>query len=159
MKNNLGDYDDSLLWHYTAAKPHLDNIIKDKLLKVSHVEKKLGEKATLWFSKDQMWEPTSIKVPKGLVTYKGIEGLFFQHMFCGAGRVGVKFSDFNFTSWEKYKKLTPNNAREHIWMENVAEKALAKWENWFCVYHDIPFNKWRKVQKFDGKIWVDVLIS
>ena len=156
MKNKLKDDNDSLVWHYTAAKPHLDNIIGDKLLKVSYVEKKLGEKATLWFSKDQMWEPTSIKVPNGLDTYKGTEGLLFQHLFCGIGRIGVKFTDFNFTNWNEYKKLNTDKFEELTWMENMAEKALAKKENWFCVYEDIPANKWEKVQKFDGQKWCDI---
>ena len=150
----MNQNDNPLVWHYTA-KQHLTNIINDELLKVSKVEKDLGLKASLWFSKEQFWEPTACKVGYG--SHKDPkEGLIFQHSILGAGRIGVKEDDFNFLDWDTYCANSKDDPQVLNAMLKSGLKNGAKKENWLCLFQNVPSNKWESAQLFDGKEWQDV---
>lgn len=146
----------NLVWHYTA-KQHLDNILKDKLLKVSKVEQDLGLKPSLWFSKDQYWEPTACKV--GFGSFKDPkESLLFQHSILGAARIGLEENDFRFVGWDIYCRVSKDDSRVLEAMLKKGIESGAKKENWLCIFENVPSKKWRSIQLFDGKDWIDYQI-
>ncbi|WP_409028951.1 hypothetical protein [Gracilimonas sediminicola] len=150
----MNQNDNPLVWHYTA-KQHLTNITKEELLKVSKVEKELGLKASLWFSRDQYWEPTACKV--GFGSFKDPkESLMYQHTLLGAARIGVNEENFSFIGWDDYCKVSKDDPRVLDAMLKKGIESGAKKDNWLCLFQNIPATKWDSVQIFDGKEWKDL---
>lgn len=163
--NEIGAYHQKLLpingnnpeiiWHYTTLQ-HLYEIIKDGVLKVSYVERQLGDKKpSIWFSKEQYWEPSVYLTNEQSVT--GQARMKLLRNLPGIGRIGIKFSKERFNTWAKYKHVCklPEDIIQS--MEDLQKNDGCNLLNCYCLFNDVKKSEWVSVQKFDGMDWIDIV--
>lgn len=132
------------LYHYTSVFT-LRNILKDKLLKMSNMAKKVD---SLWFSSNESWEESATKMTITKRNEVRQQSKEEQYESSGLARIALKKSIL-FTSWENYLKL----ARIPDRFSNEMEKCGNKNE-WFCRLKNIPSSQWEKVEIWDGENWI-----
>jgi hypothetical protein len=144
------------IWHYTSME-HAKSILKDKMLRISSIEKKWGWKPALWFSRATRWEPTATK----MFRFKETNELRLlteeeQLELIGMARFGIEFTE-QLISWNEYKNNSGIPAREHRAMAKVGKEKGAHPNNWYCSFEDIPLNKCVAIEQFDGKEWISIM--
>ena len=110
-----------LVYHYT----HLiagETIIQDGYLKVSELEKKQGMRATLWFIKHKIFEPSSLKHYQDGNGIKSFKSMQEQANTVGCIRFGYDDSDFTLHSWKEYCILVNLSRQERRVMEKTQKK-------------------------------------
>jgi hypothetical protein len=144
-----------IIWHYTTLS-HAKRIVADKFLKVSKVEKSLGLKPAIWFSKNHIWEPTATKMVSdeyGQVRELTIEE---QREILGMIRFGIEFDKTKLISWRKYQYQSRIASRLYNAMEEAGIAKGAKSEDWYACFSNIRCDKWLKIEQYDGKQWTEV---
>tara|TARA_B100001540_G_C15442339_1_gene477237 strand:+ start:149 stop:643 length:495 start_codon:yes stop_codon:yes gene_type:complete len=138
-----------LVYHYTHLQAGA-SIIQDEFLKVSETESKKGLKPALWFSKNELYEPTALKN----YTYKGIINSFKtlqeQADVIGCARIGYYDNDNNLTSWKEYRNLSGLPRQDRRLIEKSYKKQGAKLSDWFCSFEDMSIDDMGFVE-----IWID----
>ena len=110
-----------LVYHYT----HLiagGTIIQDGYLRVSDLEKKQGMRATLWFSKHEIFEPSALKYYQDGNGIKSFKSMQEQANTVGCVRFGYDDSDFTLHSWKEYCILVNLSRQERRAMEKTQKK-------------------------------------
>src|SRR6267378_7871120 len=80
----------ALAWHYTTCAGHLEAILQSDKLIPTGVEIEPGERPALWFSMNQIWEPTAAKevqAPDGSIRH--LNSMYEVHQVAGIVRIGV----------------------------------------------------------------------
>jgi hypothetical protein len=144
------------IWHYTSME-HAKLIFKDKLLKVSWVEKKWGWKPSLWFDRSTVWEPSATKMMR-FKDRNEVRLLTDEEQFklIGMARFGIGFSD-HLISWYAYKNFNVIPVQEYKEITKIAKEKGAHPSNWFCSFEDIPLRKCIAIEQFDGEKWFSII--
>ena len=145
-----------IIWHYTHIEA-LDSILSDGLLKVSQADKKMVKTATpsLWFSSNQVWEPTATKHVLDKVGDRFALTVEQQYKMFGLARIGVNYNESYYT-WAKYRHYSGLTNAMLDGMEEVGIEMGATPKDWFCSLKNITEEKWVNVQLWDGTKWVEV---
>jgi hypothetical protein len=147
--------EDNLVWHYTT-KEHAISIAKMGLLKVT---KPPGcpDKAELWFSKQQFWEPTASKMVNkdGIwaATLGGEFAMNIQVAYSGIYRFGIKYPNSNLMSWSKYKKAGNKTEFEIFLLETTGIEVGSNPKNWLVSLNNISISEVSKIECFNGKTY------
>ncbi len=145
----------AIIWHYTT-KEKLTAILSDGKLKVSEAEKRLKlRKPALWFSANQVWEPTATKmIGDGLGNTRQLT-IQEQHEMVGLARIGINYSS-GYITWAKYRHESGLNHSTLDSMEKVGIEKGGNPADWFATFKNVPEEKWVSVQVWNGTDWAEV---
>jgi hypothetical protein len=136
-----------MLYHYTILVK-LQQILEDGKLKAGANAKKYGGKdlTSLWFSTDPRWETTASKqaIINGTLKELSMEEL---HQLMGLARIGAEKTD-NFISWAKYCHLS---GLPDLLLRRMETRGDCR--QWFCLLNDLPADKWKTIELWDGYNW------
>lgn len=141
----------NIIWHYTLPL-HLEKILKDQILKVSEAEKKFGIRPAIWFSKNQIWEPTASKM---LSSGKWMS-MEEQSKKFGLVRIGIEFNK-NLISWGRYRYDAKINLSLYKTMQELGIEKGAKPTDWYCSFKNIASSEWVEIQEYISGNWVSIL--
>jgi hypothetical protein len=139
------------LWHYTT-KERLEEIINSGELRATEANKTTStEKATLWFSKNPIWEPTATKM---VMTESGIKRLTKneQYDLFGLGRIQIN-DNVQVKSWKHFKEFGGGKLKILRKLEEAGIKMGGNPSNWFWTFEKVGIEKWITVEFWDGNSW------
>jgi hypothetical protein len=144
----------SLLWHYTVAA-RLRQILASGVIRRSAAGLRKGERAGVWFSHRDTWEPTATK------WLRGSDGQFrpatMEEMgTMGLARFGVD-SDVVRTTWAQHRRFGGLPWPDGDAIERNARHQGADPDGWRVSYRDVPRTRWRRIEtSSDGLLWTPV---
>lgn len=148
------------LWHYTTGH-HWEQIQKDGFIKTTPKQPGPGEIAAVWYSSNQLWEPTAAKQVRLRDTGErvGLTSMEFLHSaMSGLVRIAWGGGD-GLWSWEEFCERAPwQQAFKLGWnaFEICRELGWAGMSGpfqWYMTPHPVPKALWGEVQLWDGKEW------
>ena len=142
-----------LVYHYTDLVAG-GSIIEDGYLKVSDRERQQGLKPSLWFSKQEIHEPSALKHyqnDSGISTFKTMQD---QANMVGCVRFRYNDTDFNLHSWKEYGTLKGLARQTRRTMEKIHKKKGAKPSDWFCSFDYMKVEDMGSVEIWTDK-WVE----
>lgn len=144
----------NIIWHYTSCI-HLEGIINAQKLKVSEADRRFGFKPAVWFSKNQMWEPTASKMATTeegkIVTLSPSE----QLKTIGMVRIGIEHTN-ELVSWAKYKHVGKIPLPFYERLEEVGKQKGGKPADWYCLFRNVESYKWVTVEQYVGSEWLKI---
>ncbi len=144
-----------LIWHYTY-KSAFDSILNDGYIKVSEMEKKMGWRPAIWFSKEQIIEPTALKLAGNSSGITKRLSFSEQQKLFGCYRIGVNQNTEDFMTWGKYKYHGKLPERVHDAMTNAGIQCGGNPLNWFCVFRNVLKSEWKALEFFNGNNWENI---
>lgn len=147
----------NIIWHYTSCV-HLEGIIKEQKLKISEADRRFGFKPAVWFSKNQIWEPTASKMvaTEGgqVVTLSPSE----QLKTIGMVRIGIEHTN-ELVSWAKYKYVGKIPLPFYESMEQAGKEIGGSPSDWYCLFRNVESSKWITVEQYDGSDWMKISLT
>jgi hypothetical protein len=134
------------LWHYAPAC-HLDRIGETGHLRPSNAGAP-AELPLLWFSANQVWEPTAAKMVRDVAgCVRTLTHLEMRKL--GIVRFGIASTDSRLFSWKSACNLagTPRDMRRTL--ERVGIKSGAHPQHWFATPAPMPLDE-LTLQIWDG---------
>jgi len=144
-----------IIWHYTTGL-HIEKIIQEKRLRVSEVERMVGLKPAVWFSKNQLCEPTALKFICIGSNPPVTETMKVQAETIGLLRIGIEFTN-ELTTWAKYKHVSKITQPLYNELEQSGIANGADPNEWFCSFKNIPSSKWITIERFNDNKWESFL--
>ena len=149
-----------LVWHYTAnAESHLGSILRDGLIKVESSPFIDVKTPAVWFSSNQLYEATALKLRRsaaGIIREESLAEFLREAARIGVDREGL-------LSWSRYKRVAMGRAADRLaekqflkGLEEAGLKAGAKPAEWFASLNAVPRHRWRVVEVQRGGRWVPV---
>lgn len=141
------------LWHYTT-KDRLEEIINSGELRATDANKTSPtEKATLWFSKNPIWEPTATKM---VMTESGIKRLTKNEQFelFGLGRIQIN-DNVQVKSWKHFKEFGGGKLKILRKLEEVGVKMGGNPNHWYWSWDNVAQENWLNIEYFNGTMWVN----
>ena len=141
----------SLLWHYTVAA-RLRQILASGVIRRAAAGLRKGERAGVWFSLRDTWEPTATK------WLRGHDGQFrpatMEEMWArGLARIGVDPVAVR-TTWAQHRRFGGLPWPDGDAVERNARQQGADPDSWRVSYRDVPRSAWRRVEiSTDGVTW------
>jgi hypothetical protein len=151
---------DTLVWHYTYG-PTIERILREGCLMPGELPDDRPdiykrEKAVVWFSANQDWEPTSVKPAQDVATGEIIElTTRTEHQeFWGCYRIGVDPKILK--PWMRIQKVARIHPLLVRGLEYVGREAGANPDDWWGTVFPVYFYHWKKVQVLSGDQWEDL---
>lgn len=139
-----------MLWHYTI-KERLTNILADGLLKLANERRG----AAVWFSTNELWEPTASKIyglPDG--SRRGGDLAFNHRWSDGVVRIGVAAETAPY-DWHDYQRLSGLDRKMLNGLRKIAIRLRSRPSEWFVSFEPVPRDKWLAIHAWDGTHWND----
>lgn len=144
--------DGQLLWHYTPLV-HIPHIIADKRIKTADAAIDVGEKPAVWFSANQLWEPTAGKRwrrPDGNVHLLSMHET--HSLGQGPVRIGVS-RDTAPHNWDAFRRLSGVSKKTAGYMKKAGYARGARISEWFVTFNPVPIELWVAVEVWGGSSW------
>ena len=144
----------SLLWHYTVAA-RLRQILAAGVITRAAAGLRKGERAGVWFSLRDTWEPTATK------WLRGPDGQFraatMEEMSAmGLARIGVEPGMVR-TTWAQHRRFGGLPWPDGDAVERSARHQGADTEDWRVSYRDVPRAVWQRIEtSSDGVVWTSI---
>ena len=154
MKTPADAAPSSLLWHYTVAA-RLRQIRASGVITRAAAGLRAGERAGVWFSLRQTWEPTATK------WLRGQDGRFrpatMEEMSAmGLARIGVS-PDVVRTTWAQHRRFGGLSWTDGDAVERSARHQGADPDGWRVSYRDVPRASWQRIEtSLDGVLWTAI---
>src|SRR5947207_2911795 len=134
------------LWHYTTEES-LIRILASGEIRPATAGVPTDERPIVWFSSNQLWEPTSAKV-----LYSRTLNMAEMRMFVGLARIGVS-PDVVPYDWHALKRHGGMKSRMVKGLEKAALRLNARPEEWFGTFEPVPRARWIAVEIFPEGKW------
>lgn len=144
----------TLLWHYTVAA-RLRQILESGAIRRATAGLRKGERAGVWFSQRETWEPTATK------WLRGQDGQFrpatMEEMGAmGLARIGVDPDDVR-TTWAQHRRFGGLPWPDGDAVERSARHQGADPDAWRVSYRDVARVRWRRIEtSSDGILWTPI---
>jgi hypothetical protein len=155
IRENDNSKPTQLIWHYTTGR-HFPSILKErKIRNESSLFIPPPQLPVTWFSLNQVWEPTAFKVSLRVKVGPMILRDANSQACDGLFRIGVDPSDAPFRTHQLIKI-----ARADRWtVKALIRSGLrcgATPEDWRFTPNEVPDDRWRAIQLWDGEssTWV-----
>ncbi len=145
--------DERLLWHYTHGV-NFRSILHDCLIKPATDDAAEGERPAVWFSRNEIWEPTANKVfwsPDGTPRISTTEEMLRHGQ--GLIRIGVKRETAPH-NWDEFVRLSGAPERTIRALKSTAKARGSNHKDWFVSFDPVPREKWVVVEEMRGSAWV-----
>lgn len=142
-----------LLWYYTTGRK-LNEIIELGEIRVGSLGTSKKEKAAVWFSANQDWDPAANEpwqAPDGAVLRLNKDQTFV--MGGGLGRIGVA-PEVAPHDWKAFKSLSGISSKAAKELYNSAIQAGSRPGQWFASFENVPRSKWQAIEAMEGATWV-----
>ena len=143
-----------LLWHYTVAG-RLRQIRASGVLTRATAGLRKGERAGVWFSLRDTWEPTATK------WIRGQDGQFRpatreEMSAMGLARIGVNPAVVR-TTWAQHRRFGGLPWADGDAVERSARHQGANPEQWRVSYRDVSNTHWLRIEtSSDGGLWTPI---
>ena len=140
-----------LLWHSTVAARLQQSLASGVIMRATAGLRK-GERAGVWFSLRDTWEPTASK------WLRGQDGQFrpatmAEMSAMGLARIGVG-TDAVRTTWAQHRRFGGLPWADGDAVERSARHQGADPDGWRVSYRDVPRTLWLRVEiSVDGVTW------
>ncbi len=137
----------AMLWYYTTAK-ELNDILGAGELRPEAIAR---EKAAVWFSTNQDWEPIA-NMPRRESAGRLSKDQTYV-LGGGLARIGVDLATAPH-DWKAFKQLSgiaPKTAKE---VYNAAVQAGSRPGHWHASFEAVARSKWLAIEILDGEVWV-----
>jgi len=141
------------LWYYATGKKLNQIIAAGELL-----PEKLGtsgkEKAAVWFSANQDWDPAANQPwqgPGGSLVRLSKDQTYV--VGGGLGRIGVA-PEVAPHDWKTFKHLSGISPKAAKQLYNSAVQTGSRPGDWFATFEKVPRSKWLAIEVMEGMVWV-----
>ena len=144
----------SLVWHYTTGHKFI-LIVEDGYLRQATAGVGPLEKPILWFSVNQVWEPTAnkmIQYPDGSIEFGTRETTRTR----GGGLVRFGYRRDRLHPWPKSAKKARIDARVVADLEASARSAGSDPGDWYGTTQPIPLSRIVRIDVEENGSWVPV---
>jgi hypothetical protein len=146
-----------LVWHYTV-KPFFMSIVADGAIKPSAAYAPTGAPAVVWFSTNEVWEPSANKVLTCADGSPRLLGRDEMHTI-GVGPlrfgVGAAVAPHDWHDFKRTSGIRPKYASD---MVAAAVKCQSRPSWWFATFEPVLREQWIAVEQWDGWQWTAVPI-
>jgi hypothetical protein len=147
----LGAATPAVLWHYTVSS-RLEGIIADGLLKRGTTGLRAGERAGVWFTLRQDWEPTATRWRRD-VDGRVHAATMAEMVSLGLARIGVA-PEVARTTWSQHRRFGGLLFADAEAIERNARQQGSEPDDWRASYKDVPQALWLRVEmSADGLTW------
>ena len=154
MNQTADDATSSLLWHYTVAA-RLREILVSGVIRRATVGLRKGERAGVWFSLRDTWEPTATKWVRGHDGQFG-PATMEEMSAMGLARIGVGLETVR-TTWAQHRRFGGLPWPDGDAVEHSARHQGSDPDGWRVSYRDVPRAAWQRIEtSSDGVAWTAV---
>jgi len=141
-----------MLWHYTTGEK-LIAILEDGLIKPTSCRIDPGERAAVWFSANQWWEPTASKTLEHNGTLRALS--MSETAYCGNGlvRFGVA-AETAPVSWRQFRTLSGISPETYRNLARAGKKHGADPRQWYASFEPVPRDKWLAIEVLQNDKWM-----
>lgn len=145
-----------LRWHYTTGEK-FKLITESGAILPTALFLSPGERAAVWFSSNQFWEPTAAKV------WLGDDGSQTQLDMAQTAERGEGLVRFGVLpevaphNWNEFKRLSGVHSRMAKGMYSGGISQGAKPSEWYVTFDPVPREKWAAVEVWQDEKWIRVL--
>ena len=140
-----------VLWHYTKGMC-MPSILREGQIRVASGQCEPNERPAVWFSANQVWEPTVYMI--GFVN--GRQQIITRDEMCdlvgGLFRIGVR-PDVAPHNWDDFRRLSGVSAGMASHLKKVGYEVGARISEWFVTFDPVPSEKWVAVESWNGRAW------
>jgi hypothetical protein len=142
-----------ILWHYTFL-PHLESILRDRLIKPGTALFEPPERPIVWFSRNQFCERTVTKEMR-FSDRRSIELDFNAMVNHGAFpvRIGV-LPETGPHDWLALRTLSRMKPQMADGLVRVAQEVGADTRDWGGTFNPVANTEWVDLQVFKSDVWV-----
>jgi hypothetical protein len=146
-----------LVWHYTT-ETHLNEILASRVLLLKAAGPTvLNERPGVWFSKEQIWEPTAQKARRNPRTgEEKLLGMRGTYENAGLGRIGVDAERTLLLDFDTFVATCEMPAKIVRAMKKWGQGQGANPRNWMCSLEPVGIEQWIAFGRYDGMHWRDV---
>jgi hypothetical protein len=143
----------TVLWHYTFL-PHLQSILRDRLIRPATALVEPPERPIVWFSKNQFWERTVTKGMKhrdGRLIELDFNAMVAHRVF--PARIGV-LPETALYDWPTLRTMSRMEPAMADGLVRAAEEVGADPRDWRGTFDPVTVKEWVDLQVFKGDLWV-----
>lgn len=144
------------VFHYTVAA-YLPSILEDRMIRPADAYITPGERAAVWFSTQEWWEPTANKNyrrPDGALVFLNKEET--QAMYGGLIRIEVEPEAAPYT-WQDFKRMAGTPRKILRALEKTAAKSGSRVATWRISFEPVRAERWIEAEVWQDRQWVPML--
>ena len=142
-----------LAWHYTTGENFI-SIVESNVLLPAVIRLKEEQAPVLWFSQNQVWEPTACKgISKDGIIHTGTRHETREY---GGGLVRFGYPKDRLLSWKKLRSAANICYRSRCLLESAGHMMGGNPNHWMGILHPLPVNQ-LVLEVLDGEwTWVPI---
>jgi hypothetical protein len=140
----------TMIWHYTHDEGY-HGIRRDGFIRPANLYVPVGEKPIVWFSTEEVWEPTVTKGVEGTDLVLKMADLVARNI--RLYRIGVDSAVAPFR-WSELKLLSGMSSQTGRLLAARAKELGANPSRWRGTFDAVTSEKWEAIEYFNGVDWV-----